>query len=109
MFKMSRRLSVCCPDRPSVSFLHHVLSTLVDHRLDGKHHPRHDLYTFAALAVVGYFGFFMELLSNSMSHQLSDNTVSKAFNILLNGKGYISDPVPGLCLRNGQVERFIGP
>src|SRR5687768_15727970 len=94
-------------DRPSIPLLHHIFSPLVDHRLNGKYHPRNDLYSLSTLPVVWNFWLFMKIFANSMPHQLPYDAVSEAFNIMLNRMRYISDPVSDFCLRNRQKKGLV--
>ena len=100
MLKVRRWLPVGRAYGPSIALLDHVPGAHVDHRLNGKHHARLDLWPPPPLAVIRHFRVFMQVFAYPMAYQFPYHAIPELLHVSLDGKTDIPDPVSHFGLAN---------
>ncbi|MNC40126.1 hypothetical protein D3C75_888170 [compost metagenome] len=98
MLPLRRQAVVAGNHCPAILQRARPASALVDHRFDGKHHPRLQLQAHPALANVQHLRPFMHLLANAMPAILTYDAVARRFGMGLDGMADITQRSPGAYL-----------
>lgn len=89
---MGRQASVGGDGRPAVLQHPHLEGTGVDHRLDGDHHTADQSGASAGLAIVRDLRLLVQMLTNTVADEVTDDSAAERFGIGLHGMPDIRDP-----------------
>ena len=88
---LGRRKPVIGIDRPAVAFINKDIRTAhIDHRLEGKDHPRLHKHLHAPFCHIAYKRVFMELKTDTVAADFLDNGVSVLLRIVMDCLPHIS-------------------
>ena len=77
--------------------------TLVNHRFNGQDHPFTQTKTFPWHAIMWYKWIFMHRGANTVTNQITNNTVTTTFSVFLDSCTDITDTVTDYRLFNTKV------
>ena len=93
---------------PAVFFVDkHFPRAHVYHRLDGKHHARHEKHTLAVRVVVVHFGFFVKFQPNAVSAECAYHAEAVFMGVARYGLADVAHEAPGLCGFRADFETFL--
>ena len=79
----------------------------VHHRLDGKHHTRHEQHTCATMSVVNDVWLFVEFQSYAMSAEVAHNAIVIFLGMLLDGMADVANKAEWLSRLGTKLHAFL--
>ena len=83
------------------------MSPLIHHGLQSKDHAFPESRSLVGCAEIWNLRFLMEIPSNPVSYEISDDRESMGFYPSLNGVGNIEKSIPNLSLFNADVQSLL--
>ena len=83
VLEMHRRLSVLCPDGPTVTQHLHLRTSHGNHRLNGNTQTVLDLHAVSTFPIIGNLRIFVHLTTNAVTDKFADYPVTPCFTMVL--------------------------
>jgi len=99
VFKVSRGQAVGSDDSPFVLQHTDFGLTQVDHRFDGEGHARSEHRAGATFAEIGDLRFFVEMTTDAVSHEFTDDGIAMADGLFLDVSTNIAEAAAGIAER----------